>query len=252
MNSYSLKTFLDRLYKDFKHKFSSADPVWILHEFKNKRDTEIAALITSCYTFGSVKQINDFVKLLFQRISNKPYEFTINFSKHKDKKYLKGLNYRFIKDSELVDFFDELKRILYKYSSLEDLFFSHYKRNEKIEDAIRFFVSEFTSSSCCFLFPNPDGKSAFKRVNLFLRWMVRKDEIDMGLWDKVHPSQLIIPVDVHIARVSRKLGLIRRRSVDLKFATELTEKLREFDASDPVKYDFALCHASMEGRIFVK
>ncbi|MCX7878341.1 MAG: TIGR02757 family protein [Ignavibacteria bacterium] len=252
MNRYDLKTFLEKLYTDYKHKFSSDDPVWILHSFSDICDIETAGLITSCYTYGSVKGINNFLSKLFNKISRKPYEFTINFSKRKDKKYLQGLNYRFIRDFELIEFFNEMKKLLLKHSSLENIFFSNYQKHRKVENAIRDFISEFNFSGKTFLFPKVKGSSAFKRVNLFLRWMVRKDEIDMGIWKRINSSELIMPVDVHVARVSKKLGLVKRRTIDLKFAVELTENLRKFDPTDPVKYDFALCHAAMEGRIHGK
>jgi uncharacterized protein (TIGR02757 family) len=98
-----------------------------------------------------------------------------------------------------------------------------------------------------YLLPNPTNKSTCKRMNLFLRWMVRKDEIDTGLWREIGKSKLIMPVDVHVARVSKNLKLVSRKSVDLKFALELTETLKIFDKDDPVKYDFSLCHIGIEG-----
>jgi uncharacterized protein (TIGR02757 family) len=101
-----------------------------------------------------------------------------------------------------------------------------------------------------YLISNPANGSACKRMNLFLRWMVRKDEIDTGIWNEVGTGRLIMPVDTHIARISKQLRLVKRKSIDMKFAVELTERLKSFDADDPVKYDFALCHIGVDGRKF--
>jgi uncharacterized protein (TIGR02757 family) len=100
-----------------------------------------------------------------------------------------------------------------------------------------------------YLIPDPQNNSTCKRLNLFLRWMVRKDEIDLGIWNKVSRSKLVMPVDVHVARVSGLLGLVKRKSVDLKFAVELTDRLKQFDNDDPVRYDFSLCHIGIDKKM---
>ena len=252
------KEKLESLYLSYKHKFSSKDPVWILHRFEDEKDIELIGLITAAYAYGSVEQINLFIEKLLSKTGNKPYEFTINFEKRKDKKHLKDLNYRFNTSGDLVNMFDSLNRNIKEFSSLKNLFLSNYNKGE--ENIIR-ALANFTGklnmngkqrggSYYHYLFSNPDRGSTCKRMNLFLRWMVRKDEIDLGVWGEVDTSKLIMPVDVHIARISKSLGLVKRKSIDLKFAVELTNRLKEYDSSDPVKYDFALCHIGMDKKEF--
>ena len=260
MTDEKLKEILDRLYFQYQRKFSSKDPVWILHSLKEPRDIEIMGLITSSYAYGQVDQINKFTHTLLKKIGNKPNEFTINFSEQRDKKYLKGLYHRFNTDSDLVKLFSALNKILIKYGSLQNLFLRGYdKMSKNIIPALHAFTSELRGAVPSgkrsankyfeYLIPDPQNNSTCKRLNLFLRWMVRKDEIDPGIWNKVSRAKLVMPVDIHVARVSRLLKLVKRRTIDLKFAVELTERLRQFDNDDPVKYDFSLCHIGIDKKM---
>ena len=130
MQSRDLKELLDSLYLKYQRKFSSKDPVWIIHKFQNARDIEIAGLITSAYAYGQVEQINKFIERLLSNIGGSPYEFTINFQKRKDKKYLKGLNYRFNTESDIINLLDSINKILVKYGSLKNLFLSEYSNSD--------------------------------------------------------------------------------------------------------------------------
>ncbi len=253
-----LKEKLDSLYLKYQKRFSSADPVWVLHRLSGPGDIEIMGLIAASYSYGQVGQINLFTEKLLSRISNKPYEFTINFTKRKDKKFLEGLNYRFNTYEDLAKLFGTLSEAVREHGSLKNLFLKGFKpESANTADALMQFISDLHSrshdingtagSNFNYLLPNPVNKSTCKRMNLYLRWMVRKDQIDTGIWGEIDKSKLIIPVDVHVARVSKKLGLVKRKSVDLKFALELTETLKKFDKEDPVKYDFSLCHIGIEG-----
>lgn len=258
MRKTGFKDKLENLYISYKHKFSSKDPVWILHRFRDEKDIELIGLITAAHAYGSVEQINVFIEKLIKITGNQPYEFTINFQKRKDKKFLKGLNYRFNTTDDLVNMFEALNRNVNEFSSLKNLFLSNYS---SLDGNILNALSNFTNRMNLnekpasgryyhYLFSDPVNGSACKRMNLFLRWMVRKDEIDLGLWPEVDKAKLIMPVDVHIARISKSIGLVKRKSIDLKFAVELTDKLKEYDPYDPVKYDFALCHLGMEKKKF--
>jgi len=256
MNQESLKTLLDDLYFRYKRKYSSVDPVWNLHKFSDAKDIEIIGLITSCYAYGQVNLINNFIGKLLNRIGNKPHEFTINFTKRKDKKYLSGLGYRFHTADDLVNLIQSLRTALDSYLSLQNLFVKNYsEEHNNIIPALSSFSAKLNhnvknnkreKSYFAYLLPDPLQGSTCKRLMLFLRWMVRKDEIDFGIWDKIPPAKLIMPVDVHISRVAKKLMLVKRKSVDLKFAVELTGRLKKIDNADPVKYDFSLCHYQME------
>ncbi len=256
MYKKDLKVLLDKLYLKYSKKHSSKDPVWTIHKFSDPKDIEIAGLITSCYAYGRVEQINQFTDKFFLRTGFKVHEFTSNYSEHKDKKFLKDLYYRFNNESDLSLLIKNIKNSLELYGSLENLFKQNYSdTHENILPAL----SEFSRTLCIhnkkdsnygYLMPSPVNNSACKRLNLYLRWMIRKDEIDTGIWSgSFDKAKLIMPVDTHIYRVSKHLGLVSRNSCDLKFAIELTKELKKFDSSDPVKYDFALCHLGIEGEI---
>jgi uncharacterized protein (TIGR02757 family) len=258
LNNSELKEKLEAHYLNYRQKFSSKDPVWILHRFTDEKDIELIGLITAAYAYGSVDQINRFINELLLKTGNKPYEFTINFSKRKDKKHLSGLYYRFNSHFDLLDMFSSLNKVIVKHGSLKNLFLSHNEAaHTNIVPALSGFTNELNKNIpkidnryYHYLFSNPVNKSTCKRMNLFLRWMVRKDDVDLGLWNEVDTSKLIMPVDTHIARISKKLKLVNRKSIDLKFAMELTNKLKEFDPVDPVKYDFALCHIGIDKKEF--
>jgi uncharacterized protein (TIGR02757 family) len=258
MQFSELKEKLDNLYLSYKHKFSSKDPVWNLHRFTCENDIETIGLITAAYSYGSVEQINRFIDKLLVKTGNKPYEFTINFQKHKDKKHLRDLGYRFNSEGDLLRLFESLSRVQKSYGSLKNCFMKYYNKEQStVIPALTGFTAEInsglkpkTGNYYHYLISSPQNRSTCKRMNLFLRWMVRKDEIDFGFWNDIPPSKLIMPVDTHIARISKSLGLIKRKSIDLKFALELTESLKRFDPVDPVKYDFALCHLGIDGKDF--
>jgi uncharacterized protein (TIGR02757 family) len=258
MQLYGIKEKLERHYLSYKHKFSSIDPVWILHRFSDEKDIELIGLITAAYAYGSVELINAFIERIIAKIGNKPYEFTINFEKRKDKKFLKDLSYRFNSANDILALFESLSSAMKEYSSLKSLFISSMDNSEKnVIGALARFTGRLNrdikrkkGTYTHYLISNPINGSTCKRMNLFLRWMVRKDEIDTGIWNEVGMSKLIMPVDTHIARISKQLGLVKRKTIDLKFAVELTERLKSFDPEDPVKYDFALCHIGIDRKKF--
>lgn len=248
-----IKKLLDGLYLKYRKKHSSSDPVWNLLRMKNEKDTEILGFITSCYSYGNVALINRFISDFTGRTGHNLFEFTSNYAEHKDKKFLRGLHYRFNTPDDLSELIKCTGRILQRYGSLKNSFASCYDiKDINIIPALTEFVLKFKSGKkpspgFKYLVPSPADNSACKRLNLFLRWMVRKDEIDFGIWsDEIDKAKLIMPVDTHVYRISRELNLVNRKSCDLKFAIELTECLKQFDETDPVKYDFALCHYQME------
>jgi uncharacterized protein (TIGR02757 family) len=187
--------------------------------------------------------------------------FIMNFTIKKDGKYLKGLSYRFNTEKDILCLIYITSHILKRWGSLKNLFYSHYRpQHDDIEEAINNFVEcmlaidtspvygkDIKPYGLKQFFPSPEKGSACKRMNLFLRWMVRYRDIDFGIWDEIPPSKLIIPLDTHIARISRCLGLTERASSDWKTAKEITESLKRLDPGDPLKYDFALCHLGISG-----
>jgi uncharacterized protein (TIGR02757 family) len=177
-----------------------------------------------------------------------PVGFIKNFSAT-DKKPFKSLKYRFNTGEDIISLLEILKKVLIQYGSLENLFLRGYRDNdENIIPAAEKFIQALngkTSRGLKFLLCSPSGGGTCKRLFLFLRWMVRKDEIDAGLWRKIDKSKLIWPVDVHIGRLSKKLGLASRKTINLKTAIEITKNLKDISPQDPVKYDFALCRTGM-------
>lgn len=245
-----MKLELDKLYNRYKQKYSSEDPIWSLHNFKNENDIEVFGLIASCYSYGQIGVMNKFLDELLNKIDNNPYDFIMNFDYKGNRKKFACMNYRFNNEFDLMNLIENIRINLLEYGSLKNLFLQNYSPDdENILRALSFFSDSLRKKyfknlkGYDYLMPDVSKGSTCKRLNLFLRWMVRKDEIDLGIWSReVDKSKLIMPVDIHVYSQSRKLKLIKRTSCDMKFALELTDKLKKYDSSDPVKYDFALCH----------
>jgi uncharacterized protein (TIGR02757 family) len=221
--------------------------------FKDERDIEVVGLIASIFAYGNVKQIENTLKKLIIVFDRKPYLFIKNFSLSKDSKKIAGIKHRFYSEVEIVKLFIILNKEIKKYKSIKQIFLQGYNiSDENVKNGVSNFSNHFiisfietfreVSTGIKFMFPIPEKGSACKRMNLFLRWMVRKDELDFGLWNEIPTSKLVIPVDTHIARISRSLKLTKRKSADWKMAEEITSKLKKYDPEDPIKYDFAICH----------
>ena len=232
-----MKKLLDELVKKYETKeFIKNDPVQFPHRYNLKEDIEISAFISSLFAFGRREMFIQKLNGLFS-FANSPYELILDYKKYNLENFL----YRFIKSKDLIELLKILNKLYtVEKSSLEELFFEKKDRFKRITN---YFYSNCTcpnSSGFCFMFAKPENKSALKRINMFLRWMVRSGVVDFGLWKGIKKNELIIPLDVHVARISRELKLLKRSQNDFKSALELTEKLKEFDPIDPVKYDFAL------------
>jgi uncharacterized protein (TIGR02757 family) len=222
--------------------------------FKNERDIEVMAFIASVFAYGNVKQIINSLDKFLQLANNQPYNFTKNFSITNKSEF--QFVHRFYSVNDIRILFQLLQLAYEEYGSLKKLFLSGYKTSdENVKDGItnfsKYFLDKaknefnYLSRGIIFMFPLPEKGSACKRMNLFLRWMVRKDDLDFGLWNEIPTSKLIMPVDTHIARICKQLKLTSRKNVSWKMAEEITNNLRKFDPADPVKYDFAICHIGM-------
>lgn len=245
MNQSELKEFLDEKATFYNHpKFIQSDPIQIPHQFTNKADIEIAAFLVATIAWGNRKSIIKNGTRLIQLMGNAPHDFIINFSE-KDVPALSGFVHRTFNETDLAYFIKSLQNIYLNHNGLEGIFTRHAEANS-LQPAIHEFKKVF------FGLPHPlrtekhisDPKknSAAKRINMFLRWMVRNDQngVDFGIWQAISPSQLSCPLDVHSGNVARKLGLLKRMPNDGKALEQLDYSLREMDPSDPVKYDFAL------------
>ena len=239
-----LKQFLDSKVKEYNRPaFIKDDPVSIPHLFTKKQDIEIAGFFAAIFSWGNRTTIIAKSNELIRRMDHSPYEF-IKTRRPKDLEKLKGFKHRTFHEDDLYYFVEFLHQHYLKYNSLETAFFPTYDWN--IEQGLVHFKQYFFSFEHLKRsekhISSPLQKSTCKRLNMFLRWMVRNDNkgVDFGIWKNISPSQLICPIDVHVARVAKKLGLLKRKQVDWLAATELTEALRKLDKNDPVKYDFAL------------
>lgn len=245
----SLQNFLDRKVIEFNNPaFIKDDPVCIPHLFSKKQDIEIAGFFAAIFAWGIRKTIINKSILLMQLMDNAPYDFCINHSDN-DLKKLIGFCHRTFNDTDLLYFISFFKFHYSKHTSLESAFFNEHTKNlygNKIEVALNHFYGYFFSldhlNRTKKHIASPYKNSSCKRLNMFLRWMVRNDKngVDFGIWKKVKPSELICPLDVHVVRVAKNLGLLQRNNADWMAAIELTDALKSFDESDPVKYDFAL------------
>ncbi len=247
-----LKRKLDYHYKAFDKSTISPDPLEFLHGYKNFHDIEIAGIIASVFAYGNVRQIINSLENVFSIIGNSPLEFVRNYNYKKDAAIFSNIKHRFYTSDDIARFFNCLSLVYNVYGSLNYLFvLYHFSADKNIKESVAKFstnllhlcsTDEEPSHGLKFMFPDPFKGSACKRMNLFLRWMVRKDELDFGLWKELNPDQLLIPVDTHIARICKDLKLTKQKAVSWKMAEEITNNLKKFDPLDPVKYDFALCH----------
>ena len=235
------KSELDRLVLKYENKdFIKDDPVQFIHRFKNKKDVELAGFIASLLAYGSrvqfIKKLDD----LFINIAhNEPLNFILNF----EPELIGDFNYRFGKPVDFISIFKILKELYDTTDGLEELFNYGRQQGKMFETVVDYFYARADKSvgqGFYHMIPNPRNNGAMKRMCMYLRWMVRKSSVDVGIWKFMKPSELYIPLDVHVGRISRQMGLLTRKANDFKAVEELTDKLREFCPDDPVKYDFAM------------
>lgn len=252
--SGKLKKFLDLKYVQFNNpEFIENDPICIPHHFSKKQDIEISGFLAATLAWGQRKTIINKSKSLLSLMDNAPYDFLINHKEHELKRFL-HFKHRTFNPTDSLYFIEALKSIYAVHDSMESVFvFGVDGDSEDIENGLIHFHNRFFSLR---EFPartrkhvaTPARNSACKRINMFLRWMVRDDNmgVDFGIWKKIMARQLICPCDLHVDKVARKLGLITRKQTDWKTAKELTANLKLFDPKDPVKYDFALFGLGVE------
>lgn len=245
MKRAELKEFLDFKVEQYNTPdFISSDPVQIPHQFTRKEDIEISGFLTATISWGNRKSILKNANSMMQLLENSPYDFVLNHSEN-ELENLSSFVHRTFNGTDLTYFIRSLKNIYQHHDGLEGVFTNH-SSEKGLQPAIHEFKKIF------FELPHevrtrkhvsdPLKNSAAKRINMFLRWMVRNDNgnVDFGIWKDVSPSQLSCPLDVHSGNVARKLGLLKRKQNDAKALSELDTSLRKLDPRDPVKYDYAL------------
>lgn len=244
MNPKELKAFLDRKVAEYNGPFFVAgDPVSIPHLFHRRQDIEIAAFFSAIFAWGNRRAIIASARRLMELMSMQPYEFIMSHSAG-ELRALVDFRHRTFNATDLLYFIEFFRSHYERYDSLERAFTMH---GSTVEEMLCGFHRYFFSPGHAPLrtrkhIATPEKNSTCKRLNMFLRWMVRRDDcgVDFGLWENISPAQLICPIDLHVARVARQFGLLQRRQTDWRAALELTGYLRTLDSADPVKYDFAL------------
>lgn len=245
MNKENLKEFLDTKVQQYNNtKFIESDPIQIPHQFNKKEDIEISAFLTATLAWGNRKSIINNANKLMDLLDQSPFDFVLNHQKS-DLKKLQPFVHRTFNGIDCTQFIKSLQHIYNHHSGLENIFAKNAQTNS-LQSSISkfktiFFEIEHSKRTLKHL-SDPLKNSAAKRINMFLRWMVRHDNngVDFGIWKSILPSQLSCPLDLHSGNIARKLKLLKRKQNDAKAVLELDNTLKTFDNVDPVKYDFAL------------
>ncbi len=246
MEYNELKALLEESYQKYNTlEFIETDPIQVPHSFSKKENIEISAFLSATIAWGNRKMIIKNAKKMMQILDNNPFDFIINAQK-KDFDTIEPFVHRTFQNVDFVFFLKSLQNIYKNKGGLEKVFYEGYKKNKSVKDAIANFREVF------FAIPHPhrtqkhvadvERNSAAKRINLFLMWLVRKDNVRVhfGLWNKINSADLMLPLDVHTAKMSRALNLLTRTQNDWRAVEELTNNLKKFDPIDPTKYDFAI------------
>lgn len=250
---------LEGLYRTFDHVTSASDPVHIVRRYTAVEDREIVGFCAAGLAFGRVASVLNSIEALLEVMGPRPARFVRDFDPARHRLELEPLVHRWIRGSDLIALLMVLHRMLNESGSIERFFMAGDDRSSPdIGVALDAFSRRALETDLreayprmpkrpgvCYFFPRPSAGSACKRLNLFLRWMVRRDEIDLGVWTSVSPSRLIVPLDTHVIRLGRCLRLTRYVSPGWKMAAEITASLRALDPTDPARYDFSLCHVGM-------
>ena len=259
---HRLKEPLERLYQEFDYaRRIQHDAIRFPLRYPEPSDREVVALLTACLAYGRVDLFSRELEKIFQVMGPHPATFVQHFDPKADRERFKDFRYRFNRPRDIAAFCLVIQRILSVHGSLQVYFLKGYSDDDPdVSSALERFVQGILEQDLTpvfprgrlsrgfrHLFPRPSAGGPCKRLHLFLRWMVRRDHLDFALWPEVSPAKLIIPLDTHIANMSRAIGLTRLRSHTLRMANEITESLRLLAPEDPVKYDFALCHKRMSG-----
>ena len=254
-----LKAELERLYADFNHADSAADPIQIVRRFTRDDDREIVGFIATALAFGRVSSVLRSIERVLAVMGPEPAAYVRRFDPRRDGPAFAGIVHRWTREADIVAMLWLLRQMVDRAGSVEGFFLEGYDAGaDDIADALDSFSTRAMAldlkaaygrvpkrAGVCYFFPRPSAGSGCKRLNLFLRWMVRRDALDLGVWKRVSPAKLIVPLDTHVIRVGRCLRLTRYTSPGWRMARDITASLRRLDPHDPVKYDFSVCHLGM-------
>lgn len=248
------REIFEKIYGDYnKRIYVSPDPLQFLYDYKDAADREVVGLIASGLAYGRVAQILKSTGKVLDVLGRRPSEYLKNTAYADHKEALGQFVHRFTDCEEMSRFLDAAGQLLRRYGTLENLFADGYHGD--MHEGMENFAENFCRISgreSFFLLPKPSKGSACKRMALYLRWMVRKDDVDPGGWDFISPAELLIPLDTHMFNISSTLGLCSSKSANGKAAASITEKFRDIAPDDPVKYDFALTRFGIRGEMTVE
>jgi uncharacterized protein (TIGR02757 family) len=250
-------SLLEKLYTTYNRpEFIHPDPLEFLHLYQQTVDREIVGFIASSLAYGRVAQILKSVSSILDKMVPTPSKFLERASRLSLEKEFSSFKHRFTTNEEIVDFLIAIQKVIKVNGSLHKCFLKYYDHDDSdVIRSLELFVHEIKAHLSIrenSLLPCPEKRSACKRLHLFLRWMVRKDAVDPGGWDEISPSKLIVPLDVHMHRICRFLGITSRKQADIRTALEITEGFRAFAPADPIKYDFALTRIGIRNDIDLK
>jgi uncharacterized protein (TIGR02757 family) len=242
-----LKSRLDELVATLDISTIAPDPLQVVLRFSDPLDQEVTGLIAAAFAYGRADIVVRNVTWIVERMTPAPHAYLAqSFSTAEAMDRFAGFSHRFHKTADLVALLERMARIIRRFGSLGHLFRAVYQPHdtdiaESLQRFVEAIIGDAPDKPLRYLLTSPADGSACKRMNLFMRWMVRRESPDLGLWRFVDPATLVMPVDTHIHRISTFLGLTKRKSADWKTARDLTDRLKAFDAADPVRYDFAIC-----------
>ena len=253
-----LKPTLDGLYDSFNMADSATDPIQLVRRYSRNDDREVVAFCAAGLAFGRVTSVMQSIQRLLDVMGDRPAEFVRRFEPQRDGVPLRPFVHRWTRGADVIALLWVLHQMLARSGSLESFFLEGDDGGEDIREALDSFSRRALAldlqaaygrvparPGVCYFFPRPSAGSGCKRLNLFMRWMVRRDALDLGVWTRVSPARLIVPLDTHIIRVGRCLRLTRYTSPGWPMALDITRALRELDPADPVKYHFSVCHLGM-------
>jgi uncharacterized protein (TIGR02757 family) len=255
----SLAPSLEALYRDYNRADSASDPIQKVRPFGSAADREIAGFCAAALAFGRVASVLNSIDTLFALMGESPAAFVRRFDPQAPPPGMRAMVHRWIRGDDLVALLWILRQMLEQAGSLEGFFLEGYRDgHEDIGAALDSFSTRALAldverayrqvpsrPGVCYFFPRPSAGSACKRLNLYLRWMVRSDEVDLGVWSRVPPAKLIVPLDTHVIRLGHCLRLTRYASPGWKMAADITASLRRLNPEDPVRFDFSICHVGM-------
>jgi uncharacterized protein (TIGR02757 family) len=259
MDRAALKPELDRLYQSFNHERSATDPIQIVRRYAQPDDLEVVGFCAASLAFGRVASVLQSIERLVAIMGRQPAEYVRRFDPARDAAAFDGFVHRWTRERDLVALVWIIRQMLERSGSIEGFFLEGYDASAPdLAGALDSFSARAMAldlkaaygrvprrPGVGYFFPSPSKGSACKRLNLFLRWMVRRDALDLGVWTRVSASKLIVPLDTHVIRVGRCLQLTRYTSPGWKMARDITASLTSIDPSDPVRYDFSICHLGM-------